>query len=265
MRRLATGVQCQFVALVIVNSDRNARLHWVGHDPVVDKRKAHDMPRRRHRGIDGVGVADLEDARNVAGSLGPKRRCAALRGLAQAGQGWLRRERDLHRFGRILGLIDSFGHDDCDGVTHITSAFPRQRIARRCGEVSSIRAANDRCGAHRAKAVASEIFGGEDAGNARHAARARDIDRTKLGVGVRRADHHHFELPGKGSIPEKLSTAGKQPRIFYSERRQPRAETGRGFLRACVWLRPRHRVELCFGGSGRREAGSAQKRYSAAG
>ena len=52
MRRLATGMQCQLIALVIVNSDRNARLHRVGHDPVVDEREAHDMPTpspSRHR------------------------------------------------------------------------------------------------------------------------------------------------------------------------------------------------------------------------
>jgi len=41
------------------------------------------------------------------------------------------------------------------------------------------------------------------------AARTRDIDRAKLGVSMRRADHDHFELPREGSIPEKLTTAGE--------------------------------------------------------
>ena len=132
MRRLATCMQCQLPSCIIIDTDGDTRLHWIRYDPVVDKPKANDMWRRCHRSIDCVGIADLKNAGDVAGRLGPEGGCARSCGLRASSSSWPRRERDVDGFDSILGLIDPLGDDDRDRVAYVANALPSQRKALRC-------------------------------------------------------------------------------------------------------------------------------------
>ena len=83
MRRLATGMQCELTARMIIDADCDTWLQWIGDDPIVNKRQANNMRRRRHHGIDRGCIADLKHTGDVAGCFGPERRRAMPRGLAQ--------------------------------------------------------------------------------------------------------------------------------------------------------------------------------------
>jgi hypothetical protein len=114
----------------VVQPDSPARLHRIGHDPVVVQRHRYDMRRGPQRVRDLHLLAPVPVQAQIIGDLSAQQRCPRRDRVLRSADRGQRIVLHVDPFGRIQSLMPSLRHDQRDRLTDIAHGIARQQRLR---------------------------------------------------------------------------------------------------------------------------------------
>ena len=167
MRVLAGRKERVVAGGAVVFADRRARLHRVGHEPIVDEVELDDPRRLGKSGIDRGEVAQMPVVAEIARRFGEDLRCARLERLGRVDDGGLLDIIDAQLFGGLAGLRQGLGDDYRDRVADMPHAVDSERRVRRLGHRRAVFRMNLPAAGQPADAVGRHVLAGIDCRHSR--------------------------------------------------------------------------------------------------
>ncbi len=214
MRVLARREERVFAGGAVEIADRGARLHRVGHQPVVDKVEFDDPHGLCHRRLDSGGIADMPVITNIARHFGEHQRRAGLQRLGDIGDRRLDGVIDRDEFRRVARLREAVGDDDRDRIADMAHAAARQHRMRRLLHRRTVFRVNLPAAGKAADAVSLQLLAGVDGGDACRLCRGAGVDAGNPGMGVRAAQDIGVELARPVDVVGISALAGEEPIVF---------------------------------------------------
>jgi hypothetical protein len=193
-----------------------ARLHGVGHQPVVD-----DVHRRHMRGIGDSrvgrgGVADGPVIDQVVVGLGMELRRARFERADRIGHCRPLLVADRHLLGSVARLALGVGNDDRDGIADEAHAIDRERRPGAHLHRGAVLGLDHPAADQVADAVGLQLLAGEHADHARHRLRGLDVDAFDVGMRVR-APHERRVLHARHDhVVDIAAEAGDESLVFLA-------------------------------------------------
>ncbi len=232
VRILAGGEERVVAGAAVILADIGARLHGVGHKPVVDEVKARDVLRLGEGGVDRGLVADMPVIAEIARRRVPDARLARPHRVLDRGGGRERLVADSDQLRRFLRLRPGSGDDHRDGIADVADALDGEDRVRRLGHgraVLRLHAPAAGQGAHTRGLQIGARIDGDDAGRRLG---ARRVDALDLGMGMRAAQEHRVQLARPVDVVGVVALAGEEAEILLSAHR--RADRGGHFPLRCI-------------------------------
>ena len=212
----------------VVFADRDARLHRVGHQAVVDDVELGDVLGRLDRRVGRLGVAEMPLVdRVLRRDLVDRRR--ALR-LGRIGHRRQHLVVDLDLLGGVLGLRQRLGHHHRDRIADIAGLARRDRRMRRHLHRRAVLGMDHPAADQIADLVGRKLGAGQHRDHAGHSSRRGDVDLLDPGVRMRRAHEHRAGLARPADVVGVLALAGDEAEVFLAAHRC--ADPGRGHWRS---------------------------------
>jgi hypothetical protein len=213
VRVLVGDVQRVLVAGAVEAADGGARLHRVGHQPVVDQVDLRDLGGLGEHRVHLRLVADRPLVDVVVG-----RDVVQRAGLGRIAHVHHRRQHvvvDLHRLGGIARLGQRVGHHHRDPVADVPHLALRQHRVRRLLHGRAV-GAGDQQAAGQPAHLALDVLAGEHLCDAGHGLGAGGVDRLDRRVRVRRAHEHGIALVGQVDVVRVLAGAGEEAVVLLA-------------------------------------------------
>ena len=228
MRVLAGGPKREALLAGVVVADGGARLDGVGDQPVVDEVDPRDVLGGREGGIDLGLVAEVPLVDGVVGRLGVDLRLTGiLRGRhVDGGRQHLVVDGDL--LGRVLGLRQRLGDDDCNVIADVAHLALGQRGMRTRLHGRAVLGVDHPAADQAADLVLGDVLAGEDGETAGRGQRGARVDLLEGCVRVRRAHEIGPGLAGAIDVVGVLPLAGDEPLVFLALYGRPHAGVGHG-------------------------------------
>ena len=244
MRVLARRQERVLVAGIVL-ADRAARLHRVGHQPVVDELERRDVVRALEGGVD-LRLVVLEEAPVEAEVRGQALMHLRRIGLERRAHVDHRRQLvdvDLDRLGRVARLGERLGDHRGDWLADVAHHPLGEDRVPRLLLLRAVAARHLPRGRQAARVL--EVVAGEDPEHPRHPRRrlgvepgdpaARDVGAQEMGIGLARP----VQVVGEPAL------AGQEAHVLAAlQGRADSAVLGHDVLPGLVLIRPRRRVPL---------------------
>jgi hypothetical protein len=197
---------------VVVRRRHAARLHRHGQEPLIAEPRFHD-DRRLAQDPRDVAFAPRPADPQVRGELRMDPGRARREGHLRVGHGGERRVVDRHQLGGVLRLVRGAGDDGGDGLPHVAHPAGREGPPPRpVNLVERFRPDDHRDFAE----LGVDVRAGEDADDTGRSPGRRDVDGSKLGMGMRAADECHVERVDQGEIGDVTLARGEEPQVLLA-------------------------------------------------
>jgi hypothetical protein len=216
MRVLVGDVERVLVVGAAVAADRDARLHRVGHQPVVDEVQLRHVRRLGEDRIDLRLVAERPLVALVVGRGVMKGDAAGLlRGIRHAHHRGQHLVVDLDRLGGILGLLHRIGHHHGHVVAHVAHLADGEDGVRRLLHRGAVGVVDEPAAGQPAH-LAVDVLAGEDARHAGHLRGRRGVDGLDRRMRMRRTQEHGVGLVGQVHVVGVLPGADEEAVVFLA-------------------------------------------------
>ncbi len=217
MRVLVGDIQRVVVGSPVVRADHRARLHRVGHEPVVGQIQLGDMGGTGESGID---LSFVTKGPFVAAVV----RCGIMKGSCLDGVGHPDDSAEhvvvhFDQLGSVFGLLQRLGHDHGHVVAHITHFALRKNRMRRLLHRRAVGAGNQPAAGQTIDLVGRHISAHKHIQNPGRGFGGRGVDADNVGVGMWRPHEHRIALRGQRDVIGVLPASGEETVVFLATNR----------------------------------------------